>query len=115
MENNSDIKPAIEITTSVNDSFYAVHTVKCVKEKITNTNFIITTPIKWDIIKLKFSINGYLDTSICNIIRDSVKNEIVVHVNLNEILFKKGWNYKSYILDKDTIVQKQFYSEVMYW
>jgi len=114
VENNSDIKPIIEIVTNVNDTLYARHMVKRNKEKVDYTEFTITKPVKWDVINLKFFINGEMDTTSCSVIRDSIKKNATVHVNLNEVLFKKGDSYKGHALDKDTLIKKEFYSEVIY-
>ncbi|MCP9749776.1 hypothetical protein [Ferruginibacter sp. HRS2-29] len=114
LENNSDTRPAIEIVTNVSDTLYAKHIVKRNKEQISYTEFKITQPVKWDEIKLTFFVNGGLDTASCSIVRDSIKKNTTVHVNLNEVLFKKGDSYNGYTLDKDTVVKKQFYSEVIY-
>lgn len=114
MENNSDMKPIIEIITNVNDTLYAKHVVKRNKERVSYTEFTITKPVKWDVIKLKFFINGEMDTTLCSVIKDSIKKNTTVHVNFNEVLFKKGDSYKGYVLDKDTIIKKEFYSEVIY-
>ena len=114
MENNSDMKPIIEIITNVNDTYYAKHVVKRNKEKVSYTEFTITKPVKWDVIKLKFFINGEMDTTLCSVIKNSVKKNTTVHVNFNEVLFKKGDSYKGYVLDKDTIIKREFYSEFIY-
>jgi len=114
MENNSDMKPSIEIVTNVNDTLYAKHVVKRNNDKISYTEFTITKPVKLDIIKLKFFINGEMDTTLCSVVKDSIKKNTTVHVNFNEVLFKKGDSYKGYRLVKDTIVKKEFYSEVIY-
>lgn len=114
MENNSDVKPIIEIITNVNDTLYAKHIVKRNNKKVSYTEFTITKSLKWDVIKLKFFINGEMDTTLCSVIKDSIKKNATVHVNFNEVLFKKGDSYKGYLLDKDTIFKKELYSEVIY-
>ncbi len=114
IENNSDIKPVIEIVTMVNDSLFAKQLIRRNNERVSYTEFTITKPIKGDVLKLKFFIVGEKDTTSCNIIKDSIKKKATVHVNFNEVLFKKGDRYKGFVLDKDTIIKKEFYSEVMY-
>ena len=114
MENNSDVKPIIEIITNVNDTLYAKHVVKRNNEKVSYTEFTISKPLKWDEIKLKFFINGEMDTTLCVVIKNRIKKNTVVHVNFNEVLFKKGDTYKGYLLSQDSIIKKELYSEVIY-
>lgn len=114
MENNSDISPVIEIVTTVDDSLYAKHTVKRNEEKVSYTEFTVPKPGKWKVARLKFFVDKGTDTTYCNVIKDSIKKEATVYVNFNEVLFKKGDSYQGNVLGKDTIIKKEFYSEVFY-
>jgi hypothetical protein len=114
MENNSDIKPCIKIATYVNGNFYDTTNVCRSKGTVSYKKIIVKNLLHFKNPILKFFILNDIDTSICNIITDSIKNGVTVHINYNEILFKRGDSYYGRILEKDTVVKKEFYSEVMY-
>ena len=114
IENNSDIKTNIEVSTYLDDSLIDKRLIKRDTFNVSFSIFKMTvqTGKKSSIVKFELSNSG--QKAECRIKPDSINNNSVIHVNYIETLFKKGYQYKSKILNKDTVVREELYCEVMY-
>ncbi len=112
IENSSDVKPVVNIEIYSNNKLYR----KEVINKSNTTNFTeFTIDNIPDSLFLKFILLETKEETICMVLKKDIhKGYASVHVNFSEVLFKRGDMYKSIKLDKDSIVKRIFYSEVMY-
>lgn len=74
---------------------------------------MLEIPVERDNVILTFIINKSGDSTSCVLDREMLRAESSVHVNFNETIFKKGFNYLGHILKRDTIIRREFYSEIM--
>ena len=63
--------------------------------------------------KIDFKVHSTGEQTGCTFTLDSLRKGAIVHANYVEVLFKKGYQYKSDILMRDSIVKKDFYSEII--
>lgn len=112
-ENNSDVDSVINIKTFINDRFYKVVSVKRNITVVRYEKLIIDIPVKTDNVILTFVITNTGDSTNCVLNSEMLRTESSVHVNFNETIFKKGFNYLGQILRRDTIVRHEFYSEII--
>lgn len=112
IENSSDIKPVINVEIYSNNKLYRREAIK--KSNITNfTEFSIDNIP--DSLVLRFILLETKEETICKVLSKNIhKGHASVHVNFSEVLFKKGDMYKSIKMEKDSIVKRIFYCEVMY-
>ena len=114
-ENSSEIRNIIYIDLYINEVFYKKFKVE--KQNIDH-KFIfdeIKIPSNQDKIKLTFKITETTYISKLNIDKSLFENKdyVTVHVNLKEIIFHEGDYLGVDILSKDSIVKKEFYSEIV--
>jgi hypothetical protein len=112
IENSSDVRPVINMEIYREDKLFR-------KEIVRKYNVARFTELRIqnipDTLFLRFVIPQTKEETSCEILKKNIdKNFATVHVNLTEILFKKGDTYKGSILDKDSIMKRNFYCEVMY-
>ena len=113
MENNSDMDSVINIKTLLNGKFYKVVPVKWNATVIKFVPLIVEFPDKMDSITLTFLNINRGDSTSCVVHRKILNPKTWVHVNFNEVIFKKGSKYYDEILSKDSLVNYEFYSEII--
>lgn len=113
LENNSDVDSVITIKTFINDRFHKVVSVKRNTTVVGFEKLMLEIPVETDNVILTFVINKSGDSTSCVLNSERLKAESSVHVNFNETVFKKGFNYLGHILKRDTIIRHEFYSEVI--
>lgn len=113
IENNSDMKNRIEVTTYLNDSI--IDKREIIKDSIADKvlPFRIKLPSLRTQAVFKFVIPGNEETR-CLVKPDSINNKTLLHVNYVEKVFKKGSQFNKAILQKDSIIRKEFYCDIMY-
>src|SRR5689334_23160775 len=111
MENNSDTNAVINIETLINGKFYKVIPVRRNTAVVHFESLIVEFPGKGDSLNLTFVISGTKDSTSCVVDRKKWRPESWVHVNFNEVGFKKGARLFDEIFSRDTIVHREFYSE----
>ena len=113
IENNSDLKHSIEISTYLGDSLIDKRMIKRDTSKVSFSNFEVNLSKAEGKKEFSFIVTGSNERTNCIVFLDSLDKTALLHVNYLEVLFKKGYQYKSEILTKDTVVQKEFYCEIM--
>jgi hypothetical protein len=112
IENSSDVNPEVNIEIYSNNKFLRKEVVR-----ISNTVNFTVFDIKSipDSLILKFILLETKEETGCMVLKTNIHNKYAsVHVNFSEVLFKNGDIYKSVKLNKDSIVKRIFYSEIMY-
>lgn len=112
-ENNSDVDSIINIETYIDDDFYKSVQVKRDTTRVRYEELLIKPPTEKKNVKLLFVIGKSKDTASCIVYKPVLNKKSYVHVNFNELLFKKGFNYLGQMLQKDSIVRKNFYCEII--
>lgn len=113
IENNSDVDSVVFMKAFINDKFYKVVSVKRNRTLVTYEKLMVELPVKMDSVILKFVISKTGDSTSCVLNSEMLSAESPVHVNFNEIIFKKGFDYLGHILKNDSVVKREFYSEVI--
>jgi hypothetical protein len=113
IENSSDVTKELPIATYLNG--------KLVDERVITGDSIIGMKYSFklplvqqvDQYTLDFKAMGGNETVSYKFSTDTLNKGSIVHVNYVEVLFKKGYQYYSETLTKDTIVEKKFYAELL--
>ncbi|MCS3798752.1 hypothetical protein GGD38_004122 [Chitinophagaceae bacterium OAS944] len=74
---------------------------------------MVELPVKVSSVILKFVIRKTGDSTSCALTSEMLSTEPIVHVNFNEIIFKKGFDYPGHVLQNDSVVKREFYAEVI--
>ncbi len=114
VENSSNVNDSINIDLIVNDIFYKKVPVKRGKETIKYEKIEMDFPKDESVIHLKFKLNSTGELAESIVKKDSIKGKAIVHVNFLEVRFNKGFELGNRVLEKDSIVRREFYSEIMY-
>lgn len=112
LENSSETIPVLTVATYINGSYYNTIRVKKNTSAINWANYQLLLPSNKDSVQIMFVIPENNCRTACILLRDSLTSRSWMHVNYNEVLFRKGDQYYGYILSKDTVVEKNFYCEV---
>lgn len=112
LENSSDVDSVVYIKTFINDKFFKVVPVKRITTVVKYEKLIVELPVKMDSVTLKFAISKTGDSTSCVLNSEMLSAGSPVHVNFKEIIFKKGFDYLGHILKNDSVVKREFYSEV---
>jgi hypothetical protein len=115
MENNSDLDSVINIKTLINGKFYKVVPVKRNTIAVKLVPLIVKFPDKMDTVKLTFINSNRGDSSSCVVRREILSPKTWVHVNFNQVVFRKGRRFYDRILERDTLMGREFYSEIINW
>lgn len=116
IENDSNINNRIEFSTFLNDSLIDKRIIErdSVADRI--STFKVELKLKDVKEQWKFrvvaSVNG--QETVCKVYADSINKVALLHVNYVERVIRKGNIIYQDTLKYDSIVQKQFYCEVMY-
>lgn len=113
IENNSDVDSVVNIKTLVNGKFYKLVPVKRNFTIVHFERFFIEFPAKTNNVELTFVVDRSKDTAKCIIHKDSLTAKSCIHVNFNETVFRKGNQIYDQILQKDSLIQKAFYCEIV--
>lgn len=113
LENNSDVDSVVHVKAFINDKLYKVVSVKRITTVVKYEKLIVELPVKMDSVILKFVISKTDDSTSCVLNSGMLNAESSVHVNFNEVIFKKGFDYLGHILQNDSVVKRKFYSEVI--
>lgn len=112
IENGSASQKTIPVEVYVNDSLYKIVTVNQ-GENVIRSKHIGVLISASTITKVGFKISNTEYGTQCSVKPRSLTNKTWMHVALSEIVFKKGYKYGDRILDKDTMLKKDFYCELV--
>jgi hypothetical protein len=115
IENSSDISDSISIDVMLDSAvLYKNISVKKDKEKLKFESVNIDFPENKTDVRLNFRMNNTGELTGSTVIKDSIKQKAIIHVNFLEVRFLKGFELGTRVLDKDSIVRREFYSEIIY-
>jgi predicted transcriptional regulator len=115
IENSSNVTDSLSINVMLENKliFKNIH-VKRDRNKITFEVLRIDFPKGKTTASLNFTLNNTGEMTQSLVSRDSIKQKATVHVNFLEVRFLKGFALGTKVLQKDSIVRREFYSEVIY-
>ena len=113
-ENNSDMDSILTIKTYLNDTFYKTIQVRRNRSKIYDTSLIVSyEQVNNNSLKLKFMVDNKQDSTSCLLPVAEKDTVSYVHVNFLTIVFKKGYVVYEKTLERDSVVEHQFYCELV--
>ena len=113
IENSSHIQKKIVVESLLNGHSIDKRDVVKGENTVHLESFKIPISNNQDSISIAFKVLGTQYNAKCNFSPKQITNATWIHVNLNEIVFKKGYEYNGRILEKDTIIEKFFYCELV--
>lgn len=114
LENTSKVSDSINIDIELDNKLLKNVWVKKGKETITYEKLNIDYPSNKTEVQLNFKLKSTGETTGIIVKRDSITQYALVNVNFIEIVFFKGFKLGTRVLDKDSLVKREFYSDVFY-
>lgn len=112
-ENGSDINSEVIIETFLEDNLIDNRTVRRGDTLIHWELLSIKLPKSDDSIRLRFKVPETNYNSECTISKSQISSKTWLHVALKEVVFKKGDRIPGKILEKDSIMERKFYCELV--
>lgn len=113
IENSSMVKDEVTVETYLDGQLCDSRVVKRGESTIHWEHVTLDLPIGKDSFSVAFKIPRTQYYTTCQINKKDLTKETWVHVNLSEVLFKKGYTYYTGILERDTIVSRGFFCEIL--
>ena len=114
IENASDARQSIDVAIFLNGTLVDTKRVDRDTLKITYASFDLNMPDDRKQSTIEFKIPKTGEVAACAIDPDSLTQHSRIRTVLIETVFKKGWLYATGILDRDSIVRKEFDCQVLY-
>jgi hypothetical protein len=113
LENSSSVNRKIVIETLLGVNTIDKREVVKGENVVNFESFNLALPNNTDSVCLQFKVLGTNYVTKCNFLQSQIKKRSWVHVNFSEVLFRKGYKLFERILDKDTVIERRFYCELM--
>lgn len=112
-ENISDVNEKVSVETYLDGKLIDTRVVSKGDTMVKMDNLKLKMSDIGDTVNLQFRIQGKGYHSECNFSKKGITQNSWVHVNLREILFKKGDHIPGQVLEKDSIMEREFYCELV--
>jgi hypothetical protein len=112
-ENCSDVNEKVSVETYLDGKLIDTRDVIKGDTLVKMDNLKLKLSDIGDTVKLQFRIQGKGYHSECNFSKNAITQNSWVHVNLREILFRKGDQVPGQVLEKDSLIEKEFYCELV--